>query len=1067
MTVLSAAQSLLQALLAALGPGQHQRLLRLHTPLGPNVLLAERMLGVETIGPRAPGASPAAGFRFEVLALSTNAHLRLKDLMGQPVRLDLLTQHSLTALRPFHGHVTAFALLGSDGGLARYKLTIEPWLSFLGHRQDAWVFQDKTVVQIIDEVFADYQAQGKLAPAWRWELADPEVYPRRSLCIQYHESDLAFVQRLMAEEGLFCWFEHQAAEGDTLGQHTLVIADHNGCFQPNVQPQVRYTQSASASFREDSLTGFNEVRRLVPASLAASSWDHRAVQQTNSEAPGDGRLVADGLALALRDQPGAYAYEDSAQAQRVVQRQIEAVQAPAFGREAEGAFRQAACGTVFQLSGHPSAPAGARWVTLSVQHRGRNNITADLSTSLKGLLGSLPAAFGTGDDEQASARSPRPSLFKGMANATHEPLYVSRLLVQDAEIPVRAAPSMNERGDIVFQRPQVSGTQTAIVVGLGEPVHTDRDGRIKVQLHWQRGASSALRLDHAAGSNAPGDDSTGTWVRVMQPWAGANWGAHFTPRLGQEVLVSFVEGDIDRPVVIGSAYNGQGSTDAQGNQVSTGAGGATGNAGAWFPGGARSGNWQGHQHPQVLAGFKSQSLDASQSGGGGYNQLALDDSLGESRTVLGSTTAATWLQLGHLLQQDDNQRLAARGHGLDLATTAHGAVRGGSGLLLSTFTRPQGTQSAAQSIETRATLNQLEESRELARTLADTAQKQQAKLEGEPSPEELPGLASFVNSADSVNATLALQAAAMEAADGIAEAESEPRPVESVFDEQIRFVSTDGQALARVNYILHLDDGQQVTGVTDDDGRTQRVTTASAKAFRKAELSAVDNPTAPACCAKHRDQSTPSESVEVPLQEVRTNPEQVGSSVKEVKAKNGGSRPLTSGETAMARELFGDAVDYSRVKVHNKSYFWFNLQSRRTAVTPNGEIYFRREDFKADFAEAKFSDRLWFIHEMVHVWQYQLGYPVKAVGLFSWAASYEYTLSPERSLSDYNMEQQGDLLADYWALKSYGRPAMLNAPQYIDDKALYEIVLQGFLVNPSDRRWLPKSSSGSTTADAS
>jgi type VI secretion system secreted protein VgrG len=480
----------------------------------------------------------------------------------------------------------------------------------------------------------------------------------------------------MAEEGLFCWFEHEAAEGETLGQHTLVIADHNEGFQPNVQTQVRYTQSASASFREDSLTGFNEVRRLGPSSLAGSSWDHRAVQQSASEAPGDARLVAEGLALALYDQPGAYAYEDTTQAQRVVQRQLEAIQSPAFCREAEGAFRQAACGTVFQLSGHPHASAGTRWVTLSVQHRGRNNITADLSTSLKGLLGALPPAFGASEDEaQASERAPRPSLFKGMANTTHEPLYVARLLVQDADIPVRPAPSMNERGDIVFQRPQVSGTQTAIVVGLDGPIHTDRDGRIKVQFHWQRGASSALRLDHAAGSNAPGDDSTGTWVRVMQAWAGGNWGAHFTPRLGQEVLVSFVEGDIDRPVVIGSAYNGQGSADAQGNQVSAGAGGATGNGGAWFPGNARSGNWEGHQHPQVMAGFKSQSLDASQSGGGGYNQLVFDDSPRESRTLLGSTTASSWLQLGHLLHQFDNQRLDARGHGLDLATAAHGAVR--------------------------------------------------------------------------------------------------------------------------------------------------------------------------------------------------------------------------------------------------------------------------------------------------------------------------------------------------------------------------------------------------------
>ncbi len=765
MTVLSAVQSLVQAVLAALGPSQNQRLLRLHTPLGPNVLLAERMQGTETIGPRAPGSAASAGFKFEVLALSTNAHLQLKDLIGQPVRLDLLTQQSRTVLRPFHGHVTSFALLGSDGGLARYKLTIEPWLSFLGHRQDAWVFQDKTVMQIIDEVFADYQAQGKLAPAWRWELADASVYPSRSLCMQYHESDLAFVQRLLAEEGLFCWFEHQADEADSLGQHTLVIADHNGCFQPNVQPRVRFTQSASASFKEDSLHRFTETRRVASTDLAAASWDHRSLQQASSQALGDPRLNPAELQLSLRDQPGAYAYEDAAQAQRVTQRQLEAFQAPAYQFQAQGSLRQATCATTFNLNEHPSVDPSTRWVTLAVQHRGRNNITADLGTSLQTLLGKVPPAFTPASDDTPAARSPKPSLFKGPANThandSEEPLYQARLIAQDASIPVRAAGCRaeqgNERGDLVFSRPQVSGAQSAIVVGLGEPVHTDRDNRIKIQFHWQRGAQSAHRLDHPAGNgsqdNAPGDDSTGTWVRVSQAWAGANWGGHHTPRLGQEVLVSFIEGDIDRPVVIGSVYNGQGQPDAQGNQVAAGAATATGNAGPWFPGQQRAGEQEGHQHPAVLAGFKSQSLDSSQSGAGAYNQLVLDDSPAQARVTLGSTTAASWLQLGHLLQQTDNQRLAKRGHGLDLATTAYGAVRAGSGLHLSAYTRAQGTHASAQSVEARAGIAQIEQAGELTQTLSDTAQKHNAKLSAEVPPQEMPARKSQQASAHSLSAT--------------------------------------------------------------------------------------------------------------------------------------------------------------------------------------------------------------------------------------------------------------------------------------------------------------------------
>ena len=151
-----------------------------------------------------------------------------------------------------NGHITQAALLGSDGGLARYRLVIEPWLSFLAHRTDAYVFQRKTVVQIIDEVFACYQthdqSQGKLMPAWRWDLSDASVYPERSLSIQYQETDLAFVQRLLLEEGLFCWTEHTGNSADpSLGAHTLVIADHNNAFRPGAQARVRYTQAIQAA----------------------------------------------------------------------------------------------------------------------------------------------------------------------------------------------------------------------------------------------------------------------------------------------------------------------------------------------------------------------------------------------------------------------------------------------------------------------------------------------------------------------------------------------------------------------------------------------------------------------------------------------------------------------------------------------------------------------------------------------------------------------------------------------------------------------------------------------------
>jgi hypothetical protein len=168
------------------------------------------------------------------------------------------------------------------------------------------------------------------------------------------------------------------------------------------------------------------------------------------------------------------------------------------------------------------------------------------------------------------------------------------------------------------------------------------------------------------------------------------------------------------------------------------------------------------------------------------------------------------------------------------------------------------------------------------------------------------------------------------------------------------------------------------------------------------------------------------------------------------------ARLLTAGEIAMASLLFGDAIDYARVRVHNRPYLPFGLQPRNCAMTPNGSIYFHHSCFLRDYSAAALTARHWFIHEMVHVWQHQLGYPVRLRGAIRLGLSYRYVLREDASLCDYNMEAQGELLADYFALRHLRQPDAMSQRAPAADIALFESVLRHFLRDPSSRANLPR-----------
>ncbi|WP_082551452.1 type VI secretion system Vgr family protein [Massilia sp. Root351] len=754
---------------------QASRLLQLATPLGADVLLAERVRAEEALG---------EGFRVRIDALSTDAGLGLRALIGQPAVLQVLSQEA-GAPRAFHGHITAAELGGADGGFARYALTLEPWTAFLAHGRDSRVFQDATVFDILDAVFARWHGQGKLAPAWRFDIQDRAQYPRRSLVTQYQESDFAFAERLMSEEGLFYYYEHSADPASpSLGMHTLVVADHNGSFQPNPCGEVRFTQPG-AVMKQDSMDRWRTEFRLGTNAVELLSWDYRALD-VRSVSAASADPAGDGAPLASRDAPGLYAYVSREHGQRIAQRQLEALEAQQEVHVGAGTVRTLLPGTTFTLSGEATLDAAGgdarTMLVVRAVHLMHNNLAADLRASvaralpaspLQALLdgelgavlhsaavsavGAAAAGRSAGDANGAGAAVGASGRAAGLLDSTasahaagdsiaERPLYRNRIEAIRAAVPYRSRRD-DGQGQLLRPRPAVRGQQTALVVGPpGAPVYTDRDHRIKVQFHWQRGDASHSRLAHpdpASHAGAPADDQAGTWVRVatpLAPVAGANWGSNAVPRVGQEVLVDFIEGDIDRPVVIGVLYNGKGAADAQSNQVAQGGGSATGNAAAWFPGEAA-----GHAHPAVLSGIKSQALQASQRGDGSYRQLVFDDSPGQPRVALqhhaSPHTGTAELNLGHLRHQTDNQRLVPAGFGAELKAEHATALRAGAGMLLSADARAGGI---GAHMDAREAQTQLDSAAQLQTQLADTAQQHNAGLPdangAKPAPAELPAI---------------------------------------------------------------------------------------------------------------------------------------------------------------------------------------------------------------------------------------------------------------------------------------------------------------------------------------
>lgn len=611
----------------------------------------------------------------DVIVLSTSAHVDLAALLGQAAALDISLADGTRSR--FSGEISEVAMLGSDGGLARYRIRIAPWVWRLGQVRNSRVWQDKSVVDIVDAVFKAYLPLA----LWRWsEEASPfmaRAMPR-SYCCQYRETDLAFIGRLLAEEGLG-WRCEQGPSGAGI----VLFADST---YPSAVPEdassaaaggVRYHGVRSVE-SSDTVQALVARRRLHVSLTSVLSYDYKARQIVAGSSPT--RLPRGKLpALESFDVPGQYAYANREQALRHADLQMQGQEARAALWHGRSTLRTLRAGTRLSVKDLPLAQRReTSFTVLRVTSVGVNNMPPPAQHALAELFGPIPELL-----EELTPGDVPHEFALAMAQA-RQTGYANCFDAIPSDVPWRSEWEGSDGRQRT--RPTAHGTQSAIVVGAdgndqpngADEIHCDRLGRVRIRYHWQDSGNASC------------------WVRVAQRSAGGGMGCQFLPRIGQEVLVQFLENDIDRPIIVGALYNGQGeggipptpggvrvvepqapfnrahdhTPSAQGNL-------AGGNSPVWHGASADSG---GHRNGAAQWGIRSKEF-----GGRGYNQLLFDDTDAQGRVQLRSTYAATELNLGHLIHAADNYRGSFRGLGAELRTDAYGAVRAGRGLLVSSY----------------------------------------------------------------------------------------------------------------------------------------------------------------------------------------------------------------------------------------------------------------------------------------------------------------------------------------------------------------------------------------------
>ena len=517
-----------------------ERLLRLKTPLPENTLLAESFSASEHI-------SGLFELKLNLLAdLSSVPKISGEKLIGGPITLALsvLSDYQQGPRRYFNGLVSRFNRITSTGTrLAHYQAVVVPWLWLLTLDSKCRIYQSKTIPEIVKAIFDEYAAHYTSAVSYEDRLT--QHYTKLDYCVQYRESSFNFVSRLLESEGIFYFFEHSE------GKHTLVLADvpwvHKPCPE---QPKARLVGDAGWGESDNPVLTWNEKQELRPGKYTMRDFHFQMPSKNLEVAEETTSQLRACKPLEIYDYPGAYAarfsekqrdMEVQPEAEKLVRIRMEEQEAIISEISATSLCRAFSPGQKFELDTGSGTPA--KYVITSVQHSG------------------VQTPWYVADEAAPSS---------GAEPYTNTFACIPQNVIYR---PKRITP-----------KPVISGPQTARVVGKsGEEIWTDEFGRVKVQFHWDR-----------EGKN---DENSSCWVRVSQPWAGKNWGTVSIPRIGQEVVIEFLEGDPDQPLITGRVYNAEQTPPYK------------------LPGGA------------VISGIKTNSTK----GGGGYNEMSMDDTKGKEK----------------------------------------------------------------------------------------------------------------------------------------------------------------------------------------------------------------------------------------------------------------------------------------------------------------------------------------------------------------------------------------------------------------------------------------------------